>query len=427
VSYGGQHHNSQICKLREDGGTLSNMENDASRRLRLGTRIVHAGRAQDPGIARPLVQPLYQSTVFAFDSVAQLDSIYEQRAAGHVYYRMGTPNTAALERSIADLEGGQAAVAAASGMGAISSLVLALAEHGEHIVADRHAYGGTFSLLTQELPRLGIEVTLVDVDDFDAVAAAFRPKTRAVLVETLTNPTLRVVDVPRIVELGRSRGVPVIVDNTFTTPYLIRPLELGADVVWHSLAKYLGGHSGAMGGIVAGRADVVEAARAKVVHFGGSLGPFDAWMVGQGLPTLSLRMRAHCENALVVARFLSERSEVSRVLYPGLTSHPGHEVASRLFSRGFGGMVSFSLRGGRGAAERFLEALELIAFAPSLADVTTTISYPVATSHRGLSADALNRMGIDEGMLRLSVGIEEAEDILADLTVALEHRVRGGK
>ncbi len=394
-----------------------------SRALRLGTRVARAARAQDPGTSRPLVEPLYQSTVFAFDSVAQLESVYQQQAAGHVYYRMGTPNTAALEHSLAALEGGQAAVAAASGMGILSSLLLALVEHGDHIVADRRAYGGTFTLLSQELTQLGIDVSLVDTDDLAVLEGACRPNTRALLVETLTNPTLHVCNVPGVIAIGQKRGIPVIVDSSFTTPMLIRPLELGADVVCHSLAKYLGGHSGSMGGIAVGRADLIEATRAKVVHFGASLGPFDAWMVGLGLPTLALRMRTHCQNALAVARFLAEHPAVGRVLYPGLPSHPRHALASQLFDGGFGGMVSFSVKGGRAAAERVLDSLDLIAFAPSLADVTTTISYPVATSHRGLEPETLAAMDIDDGLLRLSVGIEDVDDILADLDAALSSLV----
>ncbi|HVC32624.1 MAG TPA: aminotransferase class I/II-fold pyridoxal phosphate-dependent enzyme [Chloroflexota bacterium] len=390
------------------------------RSWRLGTRLARAGRAQGAGAAEPLVQPLYQSTVFAFESVAQVDAVYDRQAAGHVYYRMGTPNTAALESAVASAEGGEAAVAAASGMGAITAVVLALAGQGDHVVADRHAYGGTFGLLTQELPRLGLDTALVDADDLTAVEAALRPNTRALLVETLTNPTLRVGDIPRLAALGRARGIPVVVDNTFTTPVLVRPLDLGADVVVHSLAKYLGGHSAGMGGIAVGRAALIEAARSKVVHFGSSLGSFDAWMVGQGLPTLALRVRAHSQNALIVARFLSEQPAVGRVLYPGLPSHPGHALASRLFSGGFGGMVAFSLKGGRPAVECFVNGLDLVAFAPSLADVTTTISYPVATSHRGLSAATLAAMDIDDGMLRLSVGIEDVGDIVADLATALK-------
>lgn len=400
------------------------MNDEAAPPWRLTTRAVRAGLARDPGIGEPLVQPLYQSTVFTFRSVGALDDVYEQRAAGHVYYRMGTPNTAALEASLADLEGGAAAVAASSGMGVLSALLLGLAGTGDHLIADRHAYGGTFTLLTTELPRLGIEVTIVDVDDLEAVAAAFRPNTRALLLETLTNPTLRVADVPTLVELGHAHGAVVVVDNTFTTPCLIRPLDHGADLVWHSLAKYLGGHSGTMGGIAVGRADLIELVRAKVVHFGASLGAFDAWMVGHGLPTLPLRMRAHSDNALTVARFLSRHPLVQRVLYPGLTSHRDHARAARLFTGGFGGMVTFSLAGGRPSAECFLEALQLVAFAPSLADVTTTISYPIVTSHRGLAPDALAAMDIDEGMLRLSVGIEDPEDILADLDQALARCAR---
>lgn len=385
-----------------------------------GTLAAHASRARDVGIAAPLVEPLYQSTVFEFDSLSQVDAVYEARAHGHVYYRMGTPNSSTLEQCVAELEGGEDAVAAGSGMAAISASLLALAGQGDHVVADRHVYGGTFSLLTADLPRLGIEVSLVDLEDLAAVEASIRPNTRAIILETLTNPTLRVGDLTASCRLGRARGIPVVVDNTFTTPCLVRPLDYGANLVCHSLAKYLGGHSGGMGGIVVGSADLIAAIRAKIVHFGASLGPFDAWMVGHGLPTLGLRMRAHCQNALAVAQFLADQPAVSRVIYPGLSSHRQHELATRQFSGGFGGMVSFSLKGGRSTVERFLEALDLIAFAPSLADVTTTISYPVATSHRGLPESALSAMDVDDGLLRLSVGIEDVEDILIDLGVALK-------
>jgi cystathionine beta-lyase/cystathionine gamma-synthase len=385
----------------------------------LETRAVRAAQSRDPGIARPLVQPLYQSTVFAFESVAQVDDVYSGRLPGHVYYRMGTPNTAALERAIAELEGGEAAVTAASGMGIISAVLLALVGSGDHVVADRHAYGGTHTLLSQELPRFGIDVSFVDVSDLASVRAVLRPRTRALLVETLSNPTLWVSDIPALVDLGRAHQVPVVVDNTFTTPMLVRPLELGADVVWHSLAKYLGGHSASMGGIAVGRSGLIDATRAKVSHFGASLGAFDAWMVGQGLPTLPLRLAAHSENALAVARFLAAQPTVTRVLYPGLPTHRSHDLASRLFGNRFGGMVSFSVRGGRRSAESFLASLQLISFAPSLADVTTTVSYPLATSHRGLPPEVLDQLEIDEGLLRLSVGIEKVDDILEDLARAL--------
>jgi cystathionine beta-lyase/cystathionine gamma-synthase len=391
----------------------------AKHALGLGTRAAHAATARSAGVAQPLVQPLYQSTVFRFDSVAQVDAVYQGEESGHVYYRMGTPNSTALEAAVAELEGAESGVAAASGMGTISALLLALAKAGDHLVADRHAYGGTYGLLTGDLPRLGIEATLVDVSDLAAVRAALRPNTRALLVETLSNPTLRVADVPGLVAVARERGIPVLVDNSFTSPVLIRPIEHGADVSWHSLAKYLGGHSSGMGGIAVGRLDLIEAARQKVVHLGASLGPFDAWMVGQGLPTLSLRVDRHSTNALAVAGFLAEHRGVSRVLYPGLPSHRDHDLATRLFGGRYGGMIAFSVKGGRSGAEEFLRSLDLIAFAPSLADVRTMVSYPVATSHRGLPPATLQAMDIDAGLIRLSVGIEDVDDIIADLDRAL--------
>ncbi len=395
-------------------------EPPAKRRYQMATMAARAALAQDPGVVRPLVQPLYQSAVYAFDSVEQVDAVYTGQSSGHVYYRMGTPNTTALESSIAKLEGGDDAIAAASGMAVLSGLLLGLLQTGDHVVADRHAYGGTHTLLSKELPRLGIEATFVDVSDIDNVRAAFRPRTKALLLETLTNPTLRVSDVPRLCEIARSLGIVSIVDSTFTTSCLIRPLELGADVVWHSLAKYLGGHTVGMGGIAAGRSQFIALARERIVHFGANLGPFEAWMVGHGLPTLPLRMAAHCSNAQTVANYLQEHRAVARVLYPGLPHHRDHELARRLFGSQFGGMVSFSVKGGRPAAEALLRSLDLIAFAPSLADVSTTISYPIATSHRGLDQSTLDEIEVDPGLLRLSVGIEDPRDILVDLGSALD-------
>lgn len=383
------------------------------------TRAAHAGRGTPArAVSRPLMPPIYQSTVFAFENAGDVDDYYEGRAPGAVYYRYGTPTHASLEAAIAALEGAEAAVAAASGMAAITAAVLALAGAGDRIVADRHSYGGTYTLLTAELPRLGIEVTLVDALDREAVERAL-DGARALLIEAINNPTLRVSDVPALCALGRARGIPVIVDATFASPALIRPIEHGAALCWHSLAKYLGGHSAATGGVIAGERALIEAIREKIIHLGGCQGAMDAWLTLLGLPTLPLRMAAHSRNALEIASYIAGHAAVAAVHYPGLPSHPQYEVARRLYPDGAGGMVAFELRGGERAARRTLEALRLIAFAPSLADVTTTISYPHATSHRGLPAEALRAMGVGAGLLRLSVGIEDPSDVVVDLDRAL--------
>lgn len=384
------------------------------------TRAAHAGReAPSPAVSRPLTPPIYQSTVFAFERLADVDAYYEGQAPGAVYYRYGTPTHTALEAAIAALEGAEAAVTASSGMAAITAAVLALAGAGDRIIADRHAYGGTYTLLTAELPRLGIEVTLVDAEDASAVEHALASGAKALLIEALNNPTLRMTDVPALCALGRARGVPVIVDATFASPALIRPIEHGAALCWHSLAKYLGGHSAAMGGAIAGDRSLIAAVREKIVHLGGCQGAMDAWLTLLGLPTLPLRMAAHSHNGQAIAEYLAAHPVVGRVYYPGLPSHPRHDLARRLYPDGTGGMLAFDLRGGESAARRFLESLRLIAFAPSLADVTTTVSYPYATSHRGLPDEALRAMGVGRGLIRLSAGIEEVDDVIADLEQAL--------
>jgi len=389
------------------------------------TRAARAGRGAPPSaVSRPLMPPIYQSTVYAFESLADVDAYYEGDAPGAVYYRYGTPTHAAFETAVAALEGAEAAVAAASGMAVITAAVLSLTGAGDRIVADRYAYGGTYTLLTTELPRLGVEVTLVDVQDHAAVERALARGTdaahpTALLIEALTNPSLRVADVPALCALGGAYDVPVIVDATFTSPALLRPLEHGAALSWHSVAKYLGGHSAATGGVISGRKDMVGAIRDKIVHLGGCQGVQDAWLALLGLPTLPLRMAAHTQTAHTVAAYLAAHPAVERVFYPGLSTHPGYDVAQRLYPDGCGGMLSFDLAGGETAARTVLDNLGEIAFAPSLADVATTVSYPYATSHRGLPDDTLRAMDVGKGMIRLSAGIEDPADVIADLDRAL--------
>ena len=383
------------------------------------TRAAHAGRAAPPDyVSRPLMPPIYQSSVYAFDRLEDLDALH-QGTPGHTYYRHGTPTNDALEAGVSALEGAEAAVTAASGMAIITAAVLALAAAGDRVVADRHAYGGTYTLLSKELPRLGIEVTLVDATDIASVEHALEGAT-ALLIEALSNPTMRVTDVPALCALGSARDVPVLVDATFASPALLRPVEHGATMAWHSLAKYLGGHSVAMGGIASGERWLVERIREKVVNLGSCLGVMDAWMTLLGLPTLPLRMAAHNCTAGAVAEYLAAHPAVENVYYPGLEDHPQHALARRLYPHGCGGMMSFDLRGGEAAARHFVAGLELIAFAPSLADVTTTVSYPYLTSHYGLPADVLRVLGVGPGMIRLSAGIEEPHDVIADLEQALD-------
>ncbi|HLH21769.1 MAG TPA: PLP-dependent transferase [Chloroflexota bacterium] len=385
----------------------------------LATRLAHVGRSMPPVANAPVAPPLYQSTAGRFASLDQLEAILAGDESGYFYYRYGTPNHALLERIVADLEGAPAAVAAASGMAALSATLFALLAAGDHVLVDRHSYGGTYALVTSELPRLGIAAAFVDLDAPDALAAAVQPRTRLLLLETLTNPTLRVTDLPRLAAAAHERGLLVCVDNTFTTPCLIQPLAHGADLVWHSTSKYFGGQSQVLGGVVAGPENLVARIRETVIHLGVAGGAFDTWLAAQGLATLALRVERASASALTVARHLEEHSAVARVHYPGLPSHPQHALAERLYPHGHGGMLSFELTGGEAAARAFLAGLRLIEFVPSLADVTTTVTYPLATSHRGLPPEALAAMGVGPGLVRLSIGIEAVADVLADLDAAL--------
>jgi cystathionine gamma-synthase len=383
------------------------------------TRSAHAGRGpMRPSVSRPLTPPIYQSTVFAYERLEDLDTLNPDKHS-FSYYRYGTPTHAALESALCELEGGEESVVAASGTAILTAIAFTLASAGETIVADRHIYGGTYSFLTQELPRLGIQTELVDAGDLDEVSYALRRGAKAFFVEAITNPTLRVNDLPALCALGRRYDVPVIVDATFVSPALMRPLEHGAAISWHSIAKYLGGHSAAVGGAATGDHTLITALRQKIAQLGGCQSAMDAWLTLLGLPTLPLRMSAHCHTAQAVAEYLTEHPTVETVYFPGLPAHPQHDLASQLYPDGCGGMLSFSLSGGMEAVQRLIERLKLIIFAPSLGDVTTTLAYPYATSHYGLPDEVLRTLGVSKGLVRLSIGIEDPADVIADLEQAL--------
>jgi cystathionine gamma-synthase len=388
--------------------------------MRFETIAARGGR-DVPSASRPLTPPLYQTNVFVFDSMAQVEAVWEGEEPGFVYTRHGTPNHAMLEAMVAELEGGEAAVACASGMGATTALILGLLRRGDHLVAARDLYGATTALFTDEVPRLGIEVSFVDASDPERIMEAVTPKTRAVFVEALSNPLLKVVDVEALAARLAGRGVELIVDSSLAAPAVLRPIGLGASVVLHSVSKFISGHGDVTAGVVVGSRPVVERVRAAAIRIGTNLGPFDAWLAARGLRTLHVRLERQCGNALSLARFLEGRPEVARVYYPGLPSHPQHGLAARLFKNGAGAMLSFDLEGGALAVERLMKRLKLIEFAPSFGDVATTWSYPARTSHRRIAEEAKTAMGIGPGLVRLSVGIEAVEDLIEDLTRALEH------
>jgi cystathionine beta-lyase/cystathionine gamma-synthase len=387
--------------------------------LRPETIAARGGRAVDSA-SRPLTPPIYQTNVFVFDDMATVDAVWESQRPGFVYGRFGTPNHAMLEEMVAALEGAESAVACASGMGAIMALCAGLLATGEHLVAARDLYGASAALLAHEGRRLGIETTFVDETDANAILAAVRPSTTAVFVEVMSNPVLRLVDLDAIAGPLAGRGILLVVDATFATPAVLRPLDHGAAVVLHSATKFISGHGDVTAGVVAGSRERMDRVRASAIRIGANLGPFDAWLAARGLRTLSVRMERHCANALAVARWLETHPAVVRVYYPGLESHPQRALAKSLFPRLAGGVVSFELAGGRHAVESMMQGLRLIEFAPSFGDVATTWTYPARTSHRNVPEPEQRISGITEGLVRLSVGIEAVEDLIEDLDTALK-------
>lgn len=383
----------------------------------LTTLAARAGEEARPNLSAPLVEPIYQSTVYAYPDLDALERAMSGEEPSSFYYRNGTPNAGTLERALAALEGTGAALVAASGMAAISAALLGVLRAGDHVVADARVYGVTYALLAEEFPRLGIEVSFVDACDLGAVEAAFRPETRVLHAESLTNPLMTVPDVPALADLAHAHGALLSVDNTFASPAVFRPALHGADLVTHSVSKYLSGHSTAFGGVVCASADLIAAARTRLTRLGGTMSAFDAWMTVQGLKTLGLRMRAHSGNAQAVADVLANHGRVRAVYHPGLTDHPQFQRASELFPSGFAGMLSADIED----APAFVRALAgRIPLAPSLADVVTTLSWPWGTSHRALPEPERRRLGITPNLLRISVGIEDIGDLLTEFEGALE-------
>jgi cystathionine beta-lyase/cystathionine gamma-synthase len=375
------------------------------------TDAVHGvHRTREPG--SPVVTPVYQSATFFTEAVP----------SGEVRYtRYGTnPNHEALANKLAALEGAAAAIVLGSGNAASALSLLSLVGAGDHIVAARMLYGGTTRLLTREFPRLGIETSFVDTPD--GWEPALRPNTRAAFLEMPVNPTLRVPDLRPVARLMRERGIPLLVDATFATPVNFRPIQYGADAVIHSATKYLGGHSDVTAGVVAGSAAFVAEVRQKLISFGAVLDPHATWLLERGIKTLALRVSKQNENGLAIARWLCAHPAVQRVHYPGLESHPDHDLARALFA-GYGGMVSVVVRGGDEAALRVVKRLRLMIAAPSLGSVETLVSMPRFTSHASLSREERHRLGIEDGFIRLSLGIEEVADLTADLNQALAPEV----
>jgi prepilin-type processing-associated H-X9-DG protein len=401
----------------------------ASRRLGENTRAVHLPAPPVPS-QQPLGTPVYRTAAFAFESSAEYAAVLGDAVAGYTYSRIDNPTVDAFAAAVATLESAglpepATAQAFASGMAAVSGVFLALARSGTHVVAPAATYGGSYSLLRNVLSRFGVETDFVDLTDLDQVRAAARPATRVVYAETLANPTTAVADLPALAEIAAEAGALLVVDSTLAPPVVCRPLEHGADLVLHSATKYIGGHSDVTGGVVTGRPELISQIRAVRIDTGSSLAPDEAFLLRRGLETLPVRMRRQCSTAMVFAAALARHPAVARVDYPGLDSHPGHEVARRLFDAGpegtrFGAIVTVTPHGGREAGMAFADGLRIAQVATSLGGTHTKVSHAASTTHRQLDSAALAAAGIDPGAVRFSIGLEDAEDLVEDARLSLD-------
>jgi cystathionine beta-lyase/cystathionine gamma-synthase len=378
---------------------------------RIETNLIHAGESKENKNGA-VVTPIYQSAMFEYAGEQGYDNIR--------YIRLNnTPNQIVLHKKLAALENAEDALVTTSGMAAISTTLFTLLSCGDHILAQDCLYGGTYDLITKEFESFGISYDLVDGNDPDSWRKRLRPNTKAIYVESITNPLVQVADLKSVVKFATENGLISIIDNTFTSPINFRPVELGFDLSLHSCTKYMNGHSDIVAGACIGRADLIEKIKHKLGHFGGSLDPHAAYLLNRGIKTLALRVRHQNESALKIAQYLEARPEISKVNYPGLESHAQHSRARELFE-GFGGMLSFEMKGGLKAAERLIERLNIPLFAPSLGSVETLIILPAISSHAGLTREERLSLGITDSLIRLSVGIEATDELIEDFDQALK-------
>ncbi len=385
---------------------------------RFDTQCVHCGTHPDPQTGA-LSTPIYQTSTFAFKNADEGARRFKGEEKGYIYTRLGNPNFTAVEDKIACLEGGEAAAVAASGMGAIASVLWTALSSGDHVLAAKTLYGCTHSLLNHQFPRFGIETTFMDLTDLSAVRAAMKPNTRVIYCESISNPTMAIADIAGLAEIAREKNALLVVDNTYCSPVVTRPLELGAHVVVHSATKYLNGHGDVIAGVAVGSAEFIGRVKMEGLKdlTGATLSPFDAYLLLRGMKTLHLRVPRHCENALKVARFLEGRPEVAEVRYPGLDGFPQKELADRQMKY-YGAMIAMELTGGYEAGKKFIESTRLWTLAVSLGDAESLIQHPASMTHSALCDEEQTAAGISKGLIRMSVGLEDPDDLIDDLKQA---------
>ena len=390
-------------------------------KVRFNTLAVHGAGMPDLTNIRPVSMPIYQSSEFVFNSAEQGAAVMSGEEPGFVYTRLGNPTSQDFEKRMALLEGTDEGISFASGLAAIAAVILTYCRPGDNILSSAPIYGGTFGLFKDLLPKMNIEIIYLPAKDIhNQIAAKANSKTRLVYIETPANPTLDVVDITETVKSAKKHNLKVVIDNTFATPCLQRPIEMGVDVVLHSATKYICGHGDTMGGVVVGpKAEIDQIRPMAFKNLGGSMAPFTAWLMSRGLQTLPLRVERHSQNGMIIAQFLEKHPKVEKTCYPGLESCPGHAVAKKQMSGGYGGVLAIDIKGGREAGRKFQNSLKLCKLAVSLGSVDTLVTHPASTSHLAYSEADLAALGMTPGFVRIAVGIEDPQDVIEDLDQAL--------
>jgi len=382
------------------------------------TKLIHLGELEDS--MGSVTVPIFQTSTFSFKNAQHGADCFSGKEDGYIYTRLGNPTINALEETIAELENGFGGIATSSGMGAVNSIYLALLSQGAHLVSTASVYGPSRNVIEKHYSRYGVEATYVDTADPDNVKKSIKPNTKMILVETPSNPTMQITDIRIISEIAHEHGIPLVVDNTFSSPYLQNPLDLGADVVFHSITKFINGHADVVGGVIVAKEEkLYKQIRDIMVNFGCNMDPHQAFLVHRGVKTLSIRIEKAQENAAKIAHWLEEHPLVEWVKYPGLKSHPQHELAKKQM-RGFGTMISFELKGGLDAGKVLMDNVELATLAVSLGGVETLIQHPASMTHSGVDREKKLKAGITDGLVRLSIGIEDVEDLIDDISQALD-------